>query len=105
MISFLWLMVASLFYAAGEYYSKRWADHGGWYNIAMLFVTYMVGVALWLPALKITKTLAVTGMLWLMLAILTATLLGIFMFEEKLTACQWTGVAMAIIACVLLTKW
>jgi drug/metabolite transporter (DMT)-like permease len=99
---YLWLILSSLFYAGGEYYSKKWADNSTAFNLAMLFVTYILGACAWLPAIKETKLLAVTGMFWLLFAIFAAVGLGVFVFGEKLSVTQVIGVVLAVIACILL---
>ena len=100
---FWWLLISVVFYAAGEYYSKKWSEDSTHTNLALLLIAYMTGVCLWLPALKETRTLALTGMLWLLLSIITTIALGVAVFGEKLTVFNWIGVGLAIVACILLS--
>jgi len=100
---FLFLLISALFYSGGEYFSKKWADTGSGYSLILLFAAYTMGVVFWLPALKETKTLAVTGMLWLLFATTGAIILGVGVFGERMNTCQWIGAVLAITACVLLS--
>jgi len=100
----LFLALSAVFFASGEFFSKKWADEPRTLYAILLFLSYNVGIALWMPAIRETKTLAVTGMMWLLLGIVATTLIGTMVFHERIDPKQCAGLALATMACVLLYK-
>jgi multidrug transporter EmrE-like cation transporter len=62
----------------------------------------MIGTWLWLPALKAGKDLATTGVAWSVMSAFVTVGLGVLFFKERLTAVNYVGLVMAVIALVLL---
>lgn len=98
----VWLVVSALFFAAGEYYSKRWALVPGWGLAGTVVLMYVLGVITWLPALLQKNQLAVLGTIWLLLGCLVTVAIGTLIFDETLNSVQWTGVGVALVALALL---
>ena len=103
-MEFFWVFLAICFYSVGEYYSKKWNDFGGWWFLLLTFIGYNINVCFWLPALKVKGTLALTGLIWMLGAIVASVLLGVCIFDEKFTTSQWIGTVLLVVSCVLLVR-
>jgi len=97
-----WLIFSALWFAAGEYLSKRWGMQPSWGLAVIVVLVYSVGTFAWLPALLHRNQLAIMGTLWLVLATICTVGVGIFLFHEQLNTLQWAGVGLAIVALILL---
>lgn len=97
-----WLLVSAVFYAGGEFLSKKWALAPGWGLAAAVLAAYGAASLLWLPALHQRNELAVMGTAWLLLATVATILIGHLVFHEALGPRQWLGVALALAAMALL---
>lgn len=98
----LWFGICGTTFAFGEWLSKRWAIDGGAWRAVLMMLSYGIGSAAWLPIIKHKAELARMGMLWMVVASVCTVGLGIFVFHEKLTAAQWTGVGLALVAMLLI---
>jgi len=98
-----WLAISALFYAGGEYFSERTVLHATWQNYLILVVLDVLSITLWLPALYEKNNLAVTGTLWLMFALAVTVLLGIFVFNQPVTARAVMGILLALVVVYLLS--
>jgi len=98
-----WLLASSVFFASGEFYSKKYALSPSWKMVLAVLVSYSISVLLWLPAIRQTKELAVTGALWSVLSLMTTVAIGILVFSEKPQAVHWVGLVLAAISVYLLS--
>ena len=98
-----WLLFSSVFFAFGEFYSKKYALGHSWKVLVLIFSFYMVSVWLWLKAICQTKELAVTGSVWSVLSLVITVLLGVLFFDEKLHLMHWIGLAFAMISVYMLS--
>jgi len=97
-----WLIVSALFFAIGEYFSKRFATEPNWKMLVLVCSTYLMGTLTWLPAIVQTNKLATTGTGWLLLSILATLGIGLGVFHEKVNTVQMVGIGLAIVALILL---
>ena len=82
--AFGWLLVSVSFFAYGEFLSKKWADHPS-VSLAIAVVAIdAIGTALWLPAILHKNTLAIVGLLWLLIGAVATVSIGLFVFKETL---------------------
>lgn len=98
-----WLILSALFFAAGEFYSKRFAMHPSWRNVVAVLVAYLICSALWLPAIRQTQSLATTGVVWSVTGLVVTVLMGAWLFREPVSLEQWGGILLALVATVLLS--
>jgi multidrug transporter EmrE-like cation transporter len=98
-----WLLLSSVFFAAGEFYSKKYAIAQSWQKLTLVLTSYLISSVLWLPAIRQTKTLATTGAVWSVLDLAITVILGAVIFSEKLQVGQWVGISAAAIAVYLLS--
>ena len=99
---FWWLLSSAAAFACGEICSKLWANNSKWYYIPLAVLCYVACSVLWLPAIKEYNKLAVVGIVWSVLAVLTTAIIGIVVFREKLEWYQWLGLVLATVAIILL---
>ncbi|MDD5751248.1 MAG: hypothetical protein PHS73_01885 [Candidatus Peribacteraceae bacterium] len=102
--AFVWLLFSALFFAYGEYLSKKWALHPGWMMALAVVGVDAIGTFLWLPAIFNRNVLSIIGMAWLLIGAVASVGIGLIVFRETLNWTQWTGMGFALIALVLLGK-
>ena len=97
-----WLTLSAIFYAGGEYFSEKLVLHSTWENYAILILLDVLSITLWLPALYQKNSLAVTGTLWLVFALVATVLLGLLVFHEPISLRHCLGIVLAILVVILL---
>lgn len=98
----VWLMFSALLFASGEYFSKKFALSPSTIFVVLTLLSYAGSSLLWLPAILKTNQLALTGILWLLLAMIATVGMGVFMFGEPLLWYHWTGIILAAVAIIFL---
>lgn len=94
--------VAMAFYAAGEAFSKKYADLGHWVPGLLAVLAYTVTSALWLPVLRLRNQLAVMSALWTVFYVLLGAAVGVGLFGEHLSRTNMVGIALAVASVVFL---
>ncbi len=102
--AYFWLLLSALFFAGGEYLSKKWGASPTISLTMSVVGIYALGSLAWLPALLHKNELALMGTAWLLLATVGSIVVGVFLFGETLTPLQWVGMAAAMVAMVLLNS-
>ena len=98
----LWIALSSIFYALGECLSKLYALHQNKWTAFGVMLSYAICSLLWLPAIVEKKDLIVVSSVWLIFATIVTVLLGFFIFEERLSLIQISGVILGVIALLCL---
>lgn len=99
----MWLFVSMIFYGYGEYLSKKFALKPDPGIVALLLISYSLGILAWLCALIQRNQLAIVGTLWATLSILSTIAIGFFIFNEKINTIGVAGIITGGIAIVLLS--
>ena len=99
----MWLIFSALFFAAGEFLSKKFALHPTTTLVVIIVVTYSVGVLLWLPAILQKNQLSIVGTMWSVLSLLTTILIGVLVFKENVSLMGFLGIIFAFLSIVLLS--
>lgn len=99
----IWLILSALFFAVGEFLSKKFALGPRTTYVIFILIAYSLGVLAWLPAILQKNSLSIVGTLWSVISLLTTVLIGILIFGEKLSLIGIVGITIAIIAIVLLS--
>jgi multidrug transporter EmrE-like cation transporter len=99
----IWLVLSALFFAAGEFFSKKFALNPKAVFFILIYVTYGLGVLAWLPAILQKNQLSMVGAIWSVLSLLTTVLIGVLIFGEKLSAVGIIGIITAFIAVFMLS--
>ncbi len=98
-----WLVLSALFFAFGEFLSKKFVlAPSGSYIILIIFI-YSLGTLSWLPAILQKNQLSIVGAIWSVLSLLATILIGTLIFNEHLTTTGIIGIIFAIIAVFLLS--
>lgn len=99
----VWLIVSALFFAFGEFLSKKFALAPKWSYVVMIIAIYSLGTLAWLPAILQKNSLSIAGAIWSVLSLAATVLIGILIFGEKVSAIGIAGMATALVAVVLLS--
>jgi len=100
--AFAWLLLSVVFFAVGEYFSKKFALGPSFKFVLLILSAYILGTLAWLPAILQKNQLSVTGTIWSVLSVLATIGIGILIFKEHLNALQVAGLVLAIVALALL---
>jgi multidrug transporter EmrE-like cation transporter len=103
MPAFIWLIVSGIFFAAGEFLSKKFALEPSWVYLSFTLFAYIVSVLLWFPALIQKNQLSTTGVLWSVISLLMTVLIGLLIFGEKPNLIGVIGIIVAFVAVFLLS--
>jgi len=99
----LWVLVSLLFFALGEAASKLWSEgRTDWWAIAAV-AAYITCEVPWLVAIREHGHLTSLGTFWSVGAVVVTILVGMVVFRESITARQGIGLALAFVACWLLS--
>ena len=99
----LWILVSSVFYALGEYFSKRYALEPRIHFVLLVVASYSIGVLLWLPAIRQRNHLIIASTIWSVIALGMTMLIGALVFGERLTPVNYVGLVCGALAVVLLS--
>lgn len=95
-------MLSAIFYAFGEYFSKKWGMAPSFWKTILVVAVYAVGTLTWLPALLHRNEIAIMGTIWLVLAVIATVFVGVVIFQEKVTMVEWIGIILALLALAFL---
>lgn len=98
-----WLVISGLFFAWGEYLSKKFALSPKTSYVVFIVIIYAFGTLAWLPAILQKNQLSIIGTIWSVISLLATVLIGVFIFSEKLSTLGILGICMAIVAIFLLS--
>ncbi len=98
----IWLVLSAMFFAVGEFWSKKFAINPKPSYVVLIIVIYSFGALAWLPAILQKNSLAIAGGIWSVLSLLATVLIGVLVFGEKLSFMGMTGIIAAFVAIILL---
>lgn len=99
----LWILIAMVFYAIGEYNSKQYANTSFiWYGVIAMG-GYMLNALCFLPAISKMNSLSILGTIWNLGYIFVTLFIGLILFHEPITTTQTVGMVLGIIAIILLS--
>ncbi|OGG37944.1 hypothetical protein A2127_01005 [Candidatus Jorgensenbacteria bacterium GWC1_48_12] len=99
----IWLILSGIFFAIGEFLSKKFTINPSVTSVVIILLVYSVGVLCWLPAMLQKNQLSITGVMWSVLSLLTTVMIGVLLFGEKLNFIGTMGIITAFISIVLLS--
>jgi len=99
----IWLILSAIFFAIGEFLSKKFALNPNLTLVIIILIVYSVGVLLWLPAILQKNQLSIVGTMWSVLSLLTTILIGTLIFRENLSIIGIIGIIFAFISIILLS--
>ncbi len=98
-----WLILSALFFAFGEFLSKKFALHPSTKYVIYILLVYALGTLAWLPAILQKNQLSVVGTIWSIMSLLATVLIGTLLFKEKLTIFGLVGIVLAFTSIILLS--
>ncbi len=99
----IWLLISAIFFAIGEFLSKKFATEPKINTIFTILFVYSIGTLAWLPAIMQKNQLSIVGVIWSVLSLLITVLIGIIIFHEKIGIMGLIGIITAIISIIFLT--
>jgi multidrug transporter EmrE-like cation transporter len=99
----VWLIISALFFACGEFLSKKFALNPSTQYVLFIIVMYTLGTLAWLPAILQKNQLSIVGAIWSVMSLLATVLIGIIIFHEHLNTIGILGIIFAAIAISLLS--
>ncbi|MGH7249464.1 MAG: hypothetical protein ACREGC_00660 [Minisyncoccia bacterium] len=99
----VWLITSALFFAFGEFLSKKFALNPSFSYVALIVGIYALGTLAWLPAILQKNQLSIVGSIWSVLSLLATVLIGTLIFKEHLNTIGIIGIILAILAIALLS--
>lgn len=99
----MWLIISALFFAVGEFLSKKFALAPSFSYVVSIVLVYSLGVLSWLPAILQKNHLSVVGAMWSVLSLVATILIGTIVFDEKLSGIVVIGLALATVSVFLLS--
>lgn len=99
----VWLVISAVFFAVGEFLSKKFALGPKLIYVLFILIAYSLGTLAWLPAILQKNSLSVVGTIWSVLTLATTVLIGILIFGEKVSTLGIIGIILAVIAVILLS--
>ena len=99
----IWLILSGLFFAAGEFFSKKFALNPRAIMVVYILLMYILGTLALLPAILQKNQLSIVGAIWSVLSLLATVLIGLLIFGERLTVIVIIGIITAVIAVTLLS--
>jgi multidrug transporter EmrE-like cation transporter len=100
---YFWLILSGLLVGLGDFLSKKWSLGEGTVWAWVSVICYALSGASWLPALRISQSLCLTGILWILGSSLVVVALGIGCFKEPITIRQMVGIVCSVFAIVLMS--
>ena len=98
-----WITLSTVFFAAGEFLSKKFALNPGWSLFAFIIVVDVISVTAWLPAIFEKNHLSTTGVVWSVVSLIMTALVGLLVFDEKLSSVQIVGIFLGLVSVALLS--
>ena len=100
----IWIIISAIFFALGEFVSKEFALNPGWTLFLLFLVVDIISATAWIPAIFEKSQLSITGVIWSVVALIVTVVIGILIFNEKLTMTQTIGLAFGFVAVILLSQ-
>lgn len=98
-----WLVLSALFFAFGEYLSKKFALAPSFSYVALIVGIYALGTLAWLPAILQKNQLSIVGAIWSVMSLVATVVIGVLIFGEHLNATAIVGLLLGFAAIVLLS--
>ena len=101
--SWAWICISAIFFACGEFLSKKFALNPGWTVFALFIIVDLISATTWIPAIFEKNQLSITGVIWSIVSLMATVLVGILIFDEKLTIIQAIGLFVGLISVIMLS--
>ncbi len=99
----VWIAVSAIFFAFGEFISKKFALNPGWTIFIAFLIVDLISASAWIPAIFEKNQLSITGVIWSIISLIATVLMGILIFNEKLSLVHLIGIFVGLISVILLS--
>ncbi len=99
----IWLIASAIFFAFGEFLSKKFALAPSFGYVVTIVIVYAIGTLAWLPAILQKNQLSIVGAIWSVLSLMATVLIGVLIFKESLSLIGILGIIFAVVAVALLS--
>lgn len=86
----------------GDFFAKYWSIHQRTAFFVLALIGYLISSLFYIPTL-LREGLVVTSVIWSLLSIMGFLFIGLAVFKEQLTLSQIVGVALGVVALVILS--
>lgn len=102
-IAYLWLFILIVTELVGETFLTKWVKESTINNMYFGVFCYMLIPFLFITVIRhFNNNLVIANSIWQASNLIIATIIGIYIFNESITKCQYVGIAFAVIANILL---
>lgn len=98
-----WLVLSAVFFACGEFLSKKFALGPKPTLVMLILLAYILGTFAWLPAILQKNSLSIVGTIWSVMSLFATVLIGVIIFKEHLSVIGIMGMVLAVVSIVLLS--
>ncbi|KKU50062.1 MAG: hypothetical protein A3F53_01510 [Candidatus Zambryskibacteria bacterium RIFCSPHIGHO2_12_FULL_48_10] len=101
----LWILPLSiliLFELVADILAKNWSIKGGWFLASSALVAYLLANTFWLFALRNGSGLGRGAIIFSLASAIIAILLGVFLYQEKVSSPQLAGMFLGLVSLVLI---
>ncbi len=99
----VWLVISALFFAVGDFFSKKFALSPKITYIVFVLLAYSICSLTWLPAILQKNQLSIVGTIWSVMSLVATIAIGVIIFGEKLSTLGIIGIAVALVSIILLS--
>lgn len=99
----IWLILSALFFATGEFFSKKFGLEPSWYLFGCIMMSYIIGTIMWLPAIISNNQLSIVGAIWSVLSLMATVLIGVVLFNEHLSTLAIFGIVLGLASVLILS--
>jgi len=98
-----WLVLSAVFFAIGEFFSKKFALGPRFTWGLLILLAYTLGTLAWLPAILQKNSLSIAGTIWSVMSLFATVLIGVIVFKEKLSVVGILGMILAVVSIFMLS--
>jgi drug/metabolite transporter (DMT)-like permease len=98
-----WVLSYLLFFAFGEYFSKKLALNPQWSYFFLATLPYFIATLFWIPAILQKNSISILSTMIMVSSFMIALFVGIIIFKEQVTIMGIIGIALAFLSVVCLT--
>ncbi len=100
-IFFSLIIIAVSFEIFADVLFKKWANSNRFYFILIGLIIYLIGTLFWAFSLRY-EFISKAGSIFVLLNLIGLSLVGLLIFNEKLSVLNWIGIFLGLISILLI---